>query len=82
MFLSGEAGSQGDGSGLSSYISEHLERNQIGEKGCKGLSRGNWPSLKTICIGSMMLTKVTTSWRRREWPIYPRRNGERSITLN
>ena len=47
----------------------------MGEKGSKGLSRGDWPLLKKIDLGTNVLTKVGTSWGRRESPTYPRANG-------
>ena len=47
----GEAGSQGVGSVLPQYTSCNLGNNQVGEKGSKGLSRGDWPLLKEIALG-------------------------------
>ena len=50
----------------------------MGEKGSKGLSRGDWPLLKEISLGTNVLTKVRTNWGRREWPTSPRPSGGRS----
>ena len=61
-----EARCLGDGSPLPLYMKKNLVDNKIGQKGCKGLSRGNWPSLTEIDLGINKLTKVGTSWRRRE----------------
>ena len=68
MFLSGEARSLADGSDLPSYNSEHVEKNQVGDRGCKGLSRGNWPSLLTICLGDNKLEeKGLAHLSKAEW---------------
>ena len=48
----------------------------MGEKGCKGLSMGNWPSIKENDLGNVKLTKVGISWERREWHISPKQNGK------
>ena len=48
------------------------------EKGSKGLSRGNWPMLKEIYLGTIVFKKVVTYWGRREWPISPRPGGGES----
>ena len=53
----------------------------MGEKGGKGLSRGDWPLLKRIYLGTKVLTKVGISWGRREWLTSPRFNGGRSRHL-
>ena len=39
------------------YINCNVGDNQIGEKGSKGLSRGNWPFLKVISLGNYCVYK-------------------------
>ena len=56
----------------------NLEGNKIGEIGCKGLSRGDWPSLEQINLGKNVLTKVKTNWGKKDWPTSPKQNGGRS----
>ena len=51
-----------DGNILSRYINLNLEGNKIGEIGCKGLSRGNWPSLEQVNLGKNVLKNVKTNW--------------------
>ena len=78
MLPPGEASSQGDGGTLHQYINWNLGKNQVGEKGSKGLSMGDWPLLKEIGLGKNVLTKMATSWARREWPTSPRQSGGQS----
>ena len=77
----GEAIGQEVGDALPLYINCDLGSNQVGEKGSKGLSRGDWPLLKEIGLGTNVLTKPGTSWGRREWAISPRPGGGGSRKL-
>ena len=58
MLPPGEVASQGDGGALPQYINCNLWANQVREKGSKSLSRGDWPLLKEIGLGTNVLTKV------------------------
>ena len=35
----------------------NIERNKIRDIGCKGLSRGNWPSLEQVNLGKKCVNK-------------------------
>ena len=57
------------------YISCNLGGNQVGEKGSKGLSRGEWTLLKVIYLSTNVLTKTGIRWGKRELPTSPRPGG-------
>ena len=57
------------------YINCNLDYNQVGEKGSKGLSRGDWPLLKEIILGKNVLRKAGTNWGSRERPTSQRPSG-------
>ena len=78
MLPPGEAASQGAGGALPQYISCNLGGNLVGEKGSKGLSRGDWPLLKEINLSTNVLTKTIITWGRRDWLTSPKPSGGRS----
>ena len=61
MHPPGKSTSKADGNTIPRYTNKNLENNQIREKGCKGLSKGNWPSFQEIDLGKNELKKVVTS---------------------
>ena len=52
-----------------------LGSNKVGEKGSKGLSKGDWPLLNKINLSTNVLKKTRTSWGKRDWPTFPRPGG-------
>ena len=66
MLPLGEATSFEDGSASPRYIIGSSGKNRMEEKGCKGLSKGNWPALQKIDLCKNMLTKVGTNWEKGE----------------
>ena len=78
MCLPGKTAGYLDGNTLPGYIDWNLDGNKIGEIGCKGLSRGNWPSLEQINLGKNVLIKAGISWGKKDWPTSQKQNGRRS----
>ena len=82
MLPLGETKSLEDGSASPRYIIGSLGKNRMEEKGCKGLSKGNWPALQKIDLRKNMSTKVGTNWDKREYVTSSKQNGETLNKLN